>query len=106
MSEGKRVRIDKTVKEGVDINTLDTSKALEDLESSFEIILVTLSRAFKLKVKQAAALLTNNNQFLITACIKGAKGGNYEPVLAWYKLLNDNFLALTDLLFFESQQLQ
>jgi hypothetical protein len=81
MSEGKRVRIERIVKEGVDLNTLDASKPFCDLESSFELILASLSRAFNMSVRQAAALLTNNNQYLITACIKGVKGNNYEPVL-------------------------
>ena len=52
---------------------LDAERPLGDLESSFELILVTLSKAFNLKPKQAAALLTNNNQYLVTCCIKGAK---------------------------------
>jgi hypothetical protein len=69
------------------------------------LILVTLSKAFNLKPKQAAALLTNNNQYLVTACIKGAKGTNYEPILAWYQELNKTFLTLADLLYFEAKQL-
>jgi hypothetical protein len=60
MSE-RRVRIERTVKDGVDLLGLDANKALGDLESSFELILVTLSKAFNLKPKQAAGLLTNNN---------------------------------------------
>jgi hypothetical protein len=42
---------------------------------------------------------------LVTACIKGAKGTNYEPILIWYNLLCDNFLVLADLLYFEAKQL-
>ena len=104
MSE-RRVRIERTVKDGVDLLGIDASKALGDLESSFEMILVTLSKAFNLKPKQAAALLTNNNQYLVTACIKGAKGQNYEPILAWYNMLCDNVFVLADLLYFEHKQL-
>lgn len=50
MSE-RRVRIERTVKDGVDLLGLDANKALGDLESSFELILVTLSKAFNLKPK-------------------------------------------------------
>jgi hypothetical protein len=42
---------------------------------------------------------------LVTACIKGAKGTNYEPILIWYNLLCDNFIVLADLLYFEAKQL-
>lgn len=50
-------------------------------------------------------MLTNNNQYLVTACIKGAKGTNYEPILAWYQELNNSVLTLADLLYFEAKQL-
>jgi hypothetical protein len=89
------------VRDGVDLMALDASKSFEELSSSFELILITLSQAFNLKPKQAAALLTNNNQYLVTACIKGAKGTNFEPILAWYSALNKNCITLADLLFFE-----
>ena len=55
--------------------------------------------------KQAAALLTNNNQYLITACIKGVKGGKYEPLLAWYELLISSCETLATLLNLELAQL-
>lgn len=41
----------------------------------------------------------------MTACIKGAKGSNYEPVLAWYALLLEHSALLVDLLYFEAKQL-
>jgi hypothetical protein len=47
----KRMRNEKTVKEGVDLLKLDSDRTLGDLESSFELILVTLSKAFGLKPK-------------------------------------------------------
>jgi len=49
--------------------------------------------------------LTNNNQYLVTACIKGAKGSNYEPILTWYNLLCEHAVLLADLLYFEAKQL-
>jgi hypothetical protein len=41
----------------------------------------------------------------VTACIKGAKGQNYEPILTWYNMLCDNVFILADLLYFEQKQL-
>lgn len=78
-------RSPKKVKDGVDILALEAKKPIQDCENSLELILVTLSCAFQMNPKQAAALLTNNNQYLITACIKGVKGGRYEPLLNWYE---------------------
>ena len=40
-----------------------------------------------MKPKQAAALLTNNNEYLLHSIIKGIKG-QYEPILAWYLDIN------------------
>jgi len=51
----------KQVKDGVDLLNLDTETEIDQLDSSLEVILVTLSKAFGMKPKQAAALLTNNN---------------------------------------------
>ena len=64
--------------------TMDADKDPDDCDSSLELILVTLSKAFGMKPKQSVALLTNNNQYLIMACIKGVKGGKFEPLLNWY----------------------
>lgn len=64
----------KIVKEGVDILTMNADRPLVDTESTLEYILNTLCRAFEMKPKQAAALLTNNNQFLIHSIVKGIKG--------------------------------
>jgi len=51
----------KVIKEGVDILTMNSERPLVDTESTLEYILNTLCRAFEMKPKQAAALLTNNN---------------------------------------------
>ena len=48
-------------RDGVDILTMQTDRKPEDTESSLELILNTLCRAFAMKPKQAAALFTNNN---------------------------------------------
>ena len=97
------VKDPKIVKDGVDILALDSSKAISECDSSLELILVTLSKSFNMSPKQAAALLTNNNQYLITACIKGVKGGKYEPLLQWYDFLISNCETLAELLQCEAQ---
>jgi len=45
-----------------------TDLPLAYLDNSLELLLQTLARAFKLKPLTAAGLLTNNNEFLKTAC--------------------------------------
>ena len=82
----KRTR-KKKVKEGVDILSMDPNKKITKCDSSLEIILNTLCKHFKMKPKQCAALLTNNNQYLMHAAVKGLKG-NFEPVIGWYEELN------------------
>lgn len=47
----KRVRPEKVVRDGVDLLKIDPDKSLGDAESSFELILITLSKAFNLKPK-------------------------------------------------------
>ena len=63
---------------------MDTSKEPSDADSTLEFILNTLCRALTMKPKQAAALLTNNNQFLTHCVVKGVKG-RYEPMINWYQ---------------------
>ncbi len=74
---------------------LDTP--LNEVENSLEFIVVTLSRAFDLKPMQSTALLTNKSQYLLAACVKGFKNGRFDPVLAWYDLLNENIESLCEL---------
>ena len=61
-------------KETVDILSMNVERLPHETESSLELILNTLGRAFDMKPKQAAALLTNNNQYLIHSIVKGIKG--------------------------------
>jgi len=70
-------------KDGLDILTMKLERNPNETESSLELILNTLCRSFSMKPKQAAALLTNNNQFLVHSIVKGVKG-NYEPLISWY----------------------
>jgi hypothetical protein len=91
------------VKDGVDILTMNADREIVDTESSLELILNTLCKAFVMKPKQAAALLTNNNQFLIHSIVKGVKG-RYEPLISWYQDLYANSKHLTTMLELETEQ--
>ena len=74
----------KTVKDGVDIMQMYCNREPSQTESTLEFILNTLCRALQMKPKQAAALLTNNNQFLIHCVVKGVKS-RFEPMINWYQ---------------------
>ena len=85
MSQGRSQPTQKKiVKDGVDIMSMDINKEPSETESTLEFILNTLCRALTMKPKQSAALLTNNNQFLIHCVVKGVKG-KFEPMINWYQ---------------------
>jgi hypothetical protein len=52
---------------------MDAQRTPDETECPLEFILNTLCRAFKMKPKQAAALLTNDNKYLIHCVVKGVK---------------------------------
>lgn len=52
-------------KKGLNLLRMKTDRDPTEAESSLEFMLVTLSRSFKISAKQAASLMTNNNQPLI-----------------------------------------
>lgn len=91
-------QVEREVTEGVDIVTIQTDRNLNLSQNSLEFLLITLSRSFELTPRQAAALLTNNNQYLVTACVKGIKGGFFQSLFSWYKELYDNLICLVELL--------
>lgn len=93
----------KRVKEGVDILSMDPNKKPNKCDSSLEIILNTLCRNFKMKPKQCAALLTNNNQYLMHSVVKGLKG-NFEPVITWYEELSSIAEYFAEIICLESKK--
>ena len=68
---------------------MDVNKLPNETESSLELLLNTLCRSCEMKPKQAAALLTNSNQYLIHSVLKGIKG-LYQPLVSWYQELYAN----------------
>lgn len=96
--------LQKKVKNTADVLNLDPETPLEDLHNSLEFLLVTLSQAFSLKPVAAAGLLTNNNKFLKSACLKGVKNQGYEPLVNWYKKVYENCSLLVELMLSEFEQ--
>lgn len=85
------------IKDGVDIMSMDVNREPGDTESTLEFILNTLCRALTMKPKQAAALLTNNNQFLTHCVVKGVKS-RFEPMVNWYNDIYQNSRHLSQML--------
>ena len=52
-----------------------------------DFVIESLSIALKMQSSQAAALLTQNQKFLVHICVKGMKGKDYSKLKVWYKLL-------------------
>lgn len=77
--------------------SMDVGRDPGDTESTLEFILNTLCRALSMKPKQAAALLTNNNQFLTHCVVKGVKS-RYEPMVNWYTDIYQNSRHLSMML--------
>lgn len=57
-------------------------------------------------MKQAAAFLTSDSKYLLHACHKGMKGGNFEPIFNWLFLIEENILHLLDLIDEDPDSLQ
>lgn len=93
------------IKEGVDILSMNSSKEPTDTDSSLELILNVMCKAFKMKPKQSAALLTNSNQYLLHSVVKGLKG-NYDPIVKFYKTMVKYCHHMTNLLELESKKNQ
>ena len=93
------------IKEGIDILTMNSAKEPNDTDSSLEMLLNSICKSFKMKPKQAAALLTNSNQYLLHSVVKGLKG-NYEPVVRFYNNMLRFANHLCNLLELESEKNQ
>lgn len=80
----------------LDIMALNPQRSLNEVESTLEYILISLCQALNILPKQAAALLTNHNHYLLHACVKGVKG-NYDPIVQWYQNIYATSKHLTTL---------
>lgn len=95
------VQVIRPIKHEVDITAIQIDKPFNEIESSLEFLICSLSVAFELKAIQSVALLTNNNQYLIAACVKGIKNGRFQPIVTWYETLNYNVDDLCGLIIDE-----
>lgn len=93
------------IKEGIDILTMNSTKEPTDTDSSLELMLNVICKSFKMKPKQAAALLTNSNQYLLHSVVRGLKG-NYDPVVRLYKNMSRYSNHLCNLIELESEKNQ
>ena len=78
--KGKKKKIDEPAEGAIDITLIDPLKPLIETDSPLEFLLISVSKAFKIQPKEAAALLTNNNLYMQHACFKGLKG-EFGPVV-------------------------
>jgi hypothetical protein len=76
---------------------MDPNKQPNETDNCLEFILNTLCNSLNLKPKQAAGLLTNGNQYLIHASVRGLKG-NYEPIISWFQEVYSHSKHLSDLM--------
>jgi len=93
------------IKEGIDILTMNSSKEPTDTDSSLELVLNVICKTFRMKPKQAAALLTNSNQYLLHSVVKGLKG-NYDPIVKFFKTTMKYSHHLCNLIQLESEKNQ
>ena len=66
---------------------LEAMETLESSRTSAQFILKSLMLAFEMKMKQAAALLQDNQKYLFHICVKGMKGNNFTRVKQWYQIV-------------------
>ena len=85
------------VPKGVYLDSLDTTKSLDQSNSCIEFLILSFCSSFRLAPKQAAGLLARNNQFLSRILVKGLKG-DYDPVVVWYQSLYQTTGHLCDLM--------
>lgn len=78
---------------------------LETCRTSVQFILTSISIAYEVKPKQAAALLANNHKVLQHLCIKGGKGSTFDQVLKWYVLVHHSAEHLVNLINTEKRDI-
>jgi len=42
--------------------------------------------------------MTENNTYLLHACTKGLKGGNYDPIIKWLSIIRENLILFCKLI--------
>jgi hypothetical protein len=73
----------------VKLDDIDPKRPLNQTASLLELLLTSLSNHMKLKSKQAAALLANNNKYLAHMLVAGQKN-QFNTVVNWLMDLHAN----------------
>jgi hypothetical protein len=68
----------------VNLKQLSGNKPLEETQSTLEFFLVLICKHFKLKGKQAAAIIADGNKYLAHILVKGLKG-LFQPIHDFYQ---------------------
>ena len=69
----------------------EESPSLGKSDSTLVFILTSLCVGLDLpNLKQAAAFLTSDNKYLIHACHKGLKGGDFSAILHWLSQIEEH----------------
>ena len=95
-SEANGFAVGKKQNQGLDINTIDDEKSLDDAESCLEFFILSFTHSFRLSSKQATGLLAQGCKYLAHIIAKGLKG-EFEPVRSWLQDLyvtNDKLSSL------------
>ena len=80
------------------VTPIKEEPSLNHCESTLVFILTSLSLGLDLpNLKQAAAFLTSENKYLIHACHKGLKGGDYDPIKKWLLMVEEHQESMMDL---------
>lgn len=85
--------------ETVDLKNLNPGVA--EATNCLEFFLIAIANKFHIRPKQAAALMTHNNAYLVQVLIKGLKG-DYAPVIEWYREIEEEAYHLVKLVEQES----
>lgn len=82
---------------------INYDKIIEDTETLQEIIILSLSKAFGSKPKQAAGLVPRDFKFLTVAVVKGKKRES-KWIRKWYKLMNDQMDHICEVILNDNPQ--
>ena len=107
VTEGNRTEISRLIKilylrfrptgsNGLVPEKVDLKKSIKKCENCLEMIVISISKAFKTTPKQSLGLLAQNNRVLAHVIVKGYKK-NFQPVLTWLKMLKTEINLLMNL---------
>ena len=87
----------------VNLKSLDINKNYSNCESALEFFIVSLCKNLNINSKQAVALLSNNNKYLLRLIFKGIKK-DFSLPLKWLNDINSNLQYLQNLMINSTDQ--